>query len=497
MRAWLLLLPLAACSSEPKPTDAAPLDSGGDSDVACTAEVTAITPADGASDVDTNTEIVATFSAAGFDADITIVPEVAGTVTLAADSLSATFVADGGLADATDYVVTASACGDTSSAGFTTAGVPLAVDLTGHTYDIELDDPTDLVWVAPSFGELLVDRLELLDGRHRGHRDVLDRAKAVVDERVPQLARLEQEVEVPREMPALRGDLTHGACETAAVAIARLVEDASQLAIDAVVRALEAVDPLAVVVGGVSVGAGFGRHRRVLAAGRVSRSFAVVAAAATTTAASAENQRIQAEFPCASEGDPKRERGHRDEADHRRAFGDVRRPKRAPIGGPEDLHAEQSDRPERDSACPHAAKEADEQQSCADQLEHGHDPGRDVRLGHALGVEVEGELVQCPRLEIAAAVGRLRGFEVHERAAGTVGERRRHAEFAEANGLRPCEHLRIHRVMPARRQERQKQQDPREKRHGVRGEVGEFLHRASLIRGFGRGSRTLRSGWIG
>jgi len=159
MRAWLLLLPLAACSSEPKPTDAAPLDSGGDSDVACTAEVTAITPADGASDVDTNTEIVATFSAAGFDADITIVPEVAGTVTLAADSLSATFVADGGLADATDYVVTASACGDTSSAGFTTAGVPLAVDLTGHTYDIELDDPTDLVWVAPSFGELLVDRL--------------------------------------------------------------------------------------------------------------------------------------------------------------------------------------------------------------------------------------------------------------------------------------------------------------------------------------------------
>ena len=159
MRAWLLLLPLAACSPEPKPTDDAATDSGGDRYVACTAEVTTITPADGASDLDTHPEIVATFSLAAPDAAIALDPAVPGTVTLAEDGRSVTFVADGGLETGTDYVVTVEACGETSSTAFTTVGEALAVDLTGHTYDIELDDPSDLVWVAPTFGELLVDRL--------------------------------------------------------------------------------------------------------------------------------------------------------------------------------------------------------------------------------------------------------------------------------------------------------------------------------------------------
>ena len=114
---------------------------------------------------------------------------------------------------------------------------------------------------AHGLTQFLVDRLEPGDGRERGDGDVLGGAEAVVDERVAQFARLEQEVEVAREVAPDRGDLPDERREAAAATLARLVEDALHLAVDAVVGALEAVDAVAVgervgAAGGIGCAAG-------------------------------------------------------------------------------------------------------------------------------------------------------------------------------------------------------------------------------------------------
>jgi hypothetical protein len=180
MRAiWLpLLLCAAACSPDKtNETDTAPIGSDGDADtdadadtdtdtdsdtdVDCTAEVTALSPADGAMDVAIDTTVVATFSAAVTAADIALDNGVSGTVVIADDGLSAVFTASGLLDRSTTYSATASVCDSEMSASFTTVGEAIEdVDLTNRTYDVELDDSSDLTWVAPHLGSTLASQLQ-------------------------------------------------------------------------------------------------------------------------------------------------------------------------------------------------------------------------------------------------------------------------------------------------------------------------------------------------
>lgn len=123
----------------------------------CTATITGITPADGALDIALDSHVVATFSEAVTAADIDV-DGLSGTVTLAGDGTSATFVPDASLSYGTRYRTSASVCDSSASTSFTTVGEALALDLTGRTYDIELAG-SDLVWVAPGLGSVLVSQL--------------------------------------------------------------------------------------------------------------------------------------------------------------------------------------------------------------------------------------------------------------------------------------------------------------------------------------------------
>lgn len=127
-----------------------------DTDEPCTATVVGFEPEDGGVDVAIDAEIVARFSDAVTLADMSL-RGVNGTVTVADDGMSAVFTPDDLLDRDTTYVVTASVCGDTATSSFTTVGEAPVLDLTGRTYDVELDG-TDITWVKPSqeVGELLM-----------------------------------------------------------------------------------------------------------------------------------------------------------------------------------------------------------------------------------------------------------------------------------------------------------------------------------------------------
>jgi hypothetical protein len=181
---WLPLLFCAACAPDTKvgddtdpigsdgdaDTDAdsdadadADTDTDTDTDLPCTATLTGLSPADGAVDVAIDTPVVATFSAAVTAADIALDNGVSGSVVVADDGMSAVFTADGLLDRDTTYTATASVCDSSLSSSFTTLGDALEVDPTGRTYDIELDDSSDLTWVHPSFGSFLAGDLETTD----------------------------------------------------------------------------------------------------------------------------------------------------------------------------------------------------------------------------------------------------------------------------------------------------------------------------------------------
>jgi hypothetical protein len=125
---------------------------------ACTAVVTSVTPADGATDVPVDTVFLALFSGPTDAATITVTTDsttVAGTTALQGDRSSATFTPKSDLDRDTTYDVDVTVCDSTSSSSFTTLpqGVP-AADLEGKTYDFDLATAD---WIEPTFGAVLVE----------------------------------------------------------------------------------------------------------------------------------------------------------------------------------------------------------------------------------------------------------------------------------------------------------------------------------------------------
>jgi hypothetical protein len=141
-------------------TDAdADTDTDTDSDTdACTAKVTTVTPADGATDVPVDTVLLALFSAPAESATITVTDgtsAVAGTTALQGDGSSATFTPDSDLDRDTSYAVDVAVCDSSWSGSFSTLPVGIdATDVEGRTYDFDLAEAT---WVDPSYGGTLVE----------------------------------------------------------------------------------------------------------------------------------------------------------------------------------------------------------------------------------------------------------------------------------------------------------------------------------------------------
>lgn len=168
---WFLI-PLLGCQTGDTPKESTPVDSEKDSTVdsegaddsdnppACTATVAGLAPVDGAADVATDVELVATFSEAVTKVEMELTSDsgsVSGQINLASDGLSATFVPDTSLDRDGDYVLTATVCDSSLSSSFHTKP-GLAVDIVGKTYRINLQD-SDLTWVKPSIGSFLVSYL--------------------------------------------------------------------------------------------------------------------------------------------------------------------------------------------------------------------------------------------------------------------------------------------------------------------------------------------------
>lgn len=152
------------------PVDSAPLPEEADADTdadidtgtdpVCEARVATLSPGAGATAVWVDAAITATFTLPVTAATITVEPPVAGTLTLAGDGRGATFVPTEPLARGTTYAATATTCDTSLTGAFTTVGQPVAVDLTLRTWDVDLADRSDLVWVAPGFGATLAAQLD-------------------------------------------------------------------------------------------------------------------------------------------------------------------------------------------------------------------------------------------------------------------------------------------------------------------------------------------------
>jgi hypothetical protein len=174
------LLVLAACDGKPDPgsDDTGPVgqdtdvdtdtdtDSDTDADTdtdtdtdACTAVVTSISPADGELGVALDSPIVAEFSEPVTVADINLDNGVTGVVTVGSDGTFATFVPRDDLDEGVTYTASVEVCRVVTTSSFTTVGGELDVDLTDRAYDVALDG-SDITWVHPTFGSLLVGQLE-------------------------------------------------------------------------------------------------------------------------------------------------------------------------------------------------------------------------------------------------------------------------------------------------------------------------------------------------
>ena len=166
---WIALF---GCQSDDTQKESPKVDSGKDSTVdskgaddsdgpaPCTATVAGLSPVDGAADVATDAELVANFSEAVTEVTLELTSDsgvVPGQINLASDGLSATFVPDAPLERDWDYVLTAGVCDSSLSSSFHTKP-GLEVDITGKTYRINLQD-SDLTWVKPSIGSILVTYL--------------------------------------------------------------------------------------------------------------------------------------------------------------------------------------------------------------------------------------------------------------------------------------------------------------------------------------------------
>jgi hypothetical protein len=158
----MLLLPACSgTSDEAKPDTGNGTVDSGDTDDTDDTDIdtdTGSETADGSTDVAIDGAIVVTFNDIAQSADISLEPAVAGEVTMAADGSGATFTPSELLARDTSYAVTVEVCDDTATASFVTVGSAVELDLTGRTYDVELDEP-DLTWVSPSLGSTLVAQL--------------------------------------------------------------------------------------------------------------------------------------------------------------------------------------------------------------------------------------------------------------------------------------------------------------------------------------------------
>ncbi|MEC7242319.1 MAG: Ig-like domain-containing protein [Myxococcota bacterium] len=134
-----------------------------DTEEPCSAEVTAISPADTADGIPADVLIVADFSDPADEATIAVSGPsgpVGGTTALAEDGLSATFAADEDLARASEYLVEVRVCEETTTSTFTT--VPEAVDessLLGRVYDLDL---ATVSWNEPSstLADLLIGQID-------------------------------------------------------------------------------------------------------------------------------------------------------------------------------------------------------------------------------------------------------------------------------------------------------------------------------------------------
>lgn len=186
MRTRLLALLLVACSADPKPEDDtagpgidgdADTDADGDADAdvdtdvdttPCVATLVSVLPADQAVDVPADTTVVAAYDVPVTAEDITIGlrttseagEDLPGTVTVAADGLSATLTPDAELARDSEYEVLVSVCDVPSASHFTTVGEAETLDIAGRTYDVDLTDNSDLDWVTPASGALLLSQVQ-------------------------------------------------------------------------------------------------------------------------------------------------------------------------------------------------------------------------------------------------------------------------------------------------------------------------------------------------
>ncbi len=119
-------------------------------EVECNATVTAITPADGATNVPQNLLIIADFSEAVDEATMTVTgPDgpVAGAAHVVIDGMSISFSLESELARETQYDVEVTVCDMTTTSSFTTLEPAIEVNaLIGRVYDLDL---TSVSWTAP------------------------------------------------------------------------------------------------------------------------------------------------------------------------------------------------------------------------------------------------------------------------------------------------------------------------------------------------------------
>jgi hypothetical protein len=159
---WLLIVTIAACSGKDDKTDTdvtdspdadadadadSDTDTDTDADADCAATITTIDPAPDTFLVPLDTQVTAFFSEAiaatdPFDIAVSGAP---GTVTLAADGLSASWT--GTLEYETDYEVSAEVCGSSDTSNFRTLPEPIDPSLVeGNTYllpwgELEITEP--------------------------------------------------------------------------------------------------------------------------------------------------------------------------------------------------------------------------------------------------------------------------------------------------------------------------------------------------------------------
>jgi hypothetical protein len=157
-----LVIGLAACDVEKQtlepniPGDGSDTDTDlpGDTDAPCTNTLTSVSPADGATQVDTATVVEVGFNEPVVEGTWSVeIDGVSGLTSIDSTGLLVTYTPDEVLAFDTTYTINASVCAQSASASFDTAAEPLDISLLdGRTYELPY---ADLTWVKPNAISLL------------------------------------------------------------------------------------------------------------------------------------------------------------------------------------------------------------------------------------------------------------------------------------------------------------------------------------------------------